>query len=429
MKILFERNLVFFEIKSFSLFFLLSVLLAPALFAQVAFAESLNLDGGALLGTQEVLTTQQLPPPSLPVETVLPDKPTYPYQKTFLISAYYSPVEGQSRYVTGSFESDKRLNGNGIRGADGTPVFAGMIAAPKSYPFGTKMDIPGIGVVSVHDRGGAIVNAGQRNQAHDRLDIWMGFGDEGLTQALRWGRRTVEVTVHGIAPEIKENVNLSSQLPYLKNQPASREPDMFPSDLRFGQEGDEVRKLRESLGTLGYLTKDSSQIFDESTRQALVKFQQDVGIIDDESTFGAGYFGPQTRKFLQEKVKNPEKFLQAMNDEVEKEPRKDTGAFSRDLAFGDRGEDVRQLQEELQRMNLLAVEASGYYGEVTQHAVFKLQQNLSIASGEESPGAGRFGIKTRTHVNGLIEQRLKNEKLFADRKRPDEELNANLALR
>ena len=37
------------------------------------------------------------------------------------------------------------------------------------------MQIPGIGFVAVHDRGGAIKN--------NRLDIWMGEGEEGLSRA------------------------------------------------------------------------------------------------------------------------------------------------------------------------------------------------------------------------------------------------------
>lgn len=37
-----------------------------------------------------------------------------------------------------------------------------MIAAPKSYDFGTQIFFPGLGVGSVQDRGGAIVEAFER---------------------------------------------------------------------------------------------------------------------------------------------------------------------------------------------------------------------------------------------------------------------------
>lgn len=43
----------------------------------------------------------------------------------------------------------------------------------------------------MHDRGGAIVPAGERGYNYDRIDVWMGYGDEGLKRALWWGKRTI----------------------------------------------------------------------------------------------------------------------------------------------------------------------------------------------------------------------------------------------
>ena len=51
----------------------------------------------------------------------------------FLVTAYYSPVSDQNFYIRGSFEADRRLNGNGTNGADGIEVFTGMLAAPSIY--------------------------------------------------------------------------------------------------------------------------------------------------------------------------------------------------------------------------------------------------------------------------------------------------------
>ena len=116
-------------------------------------------------------------------------------KRTLIATAYYSPVKGQSYYLRGSYEADIRLNGNGTHGASGKAVYAGMIAAPKSYAFGTKIVIPGMGTGTVADRGGAIVKAGERGYAYDRIDIWMGTGEAGLARALAWGKRTVSVEV------------------------------------------------------------------------------------------------------------------------------------------------------------------------------------------------------------------------------------------
>ena len=99
-------------------------------------------------------------------------------KRTIIATAYYSPIPGQSYYLKGSYEADIRLNGKGTHGASGSPVYVGMIAAPKTYAFGTKIVIAGMGTGTVEDRGGAIVTAGMRNNQHDRIDIWMGKGEE-----------------------------------------------------------------------------------------------------------------------------------------------------------------------------------------------------------------------------------------------------------
>ena len=82
------------------------------------------------------------------------------YEETYLVAtAYYSPLPGQKYYLRGNYEKEVILNGNGTHGASGKPVFTGMLAAPKSYRFGTRIWVDGLGTGSVEDRGGAIVNA------------------------------------------------------------------------------------------------------------------------------------------------------------------------------------------------------------------------------------------------------------------------------
>lgn len=34
-------------------------------------------------------------------------------QRTFVVTAYYSPIPNQEKYLRGSYEADIRLNGNG----------------------------------------------------------------------------------------------------------------------------------------------------------------------------------------------------------------------------------------------------------------------------------------------------------------------------
>ncbi len=251
----------------------------------------------------------------------------YPYAKTFTISAYYSPLPCQNHYTTGSYEGDIRLNGGGVHGADGTNVYPGMIAAPREYPFGTKMDIPGIGIVAVHDRGGAIVSSNDKEGVFDRLDIWMGYGDEGLKRALRWGKRKVEVTVYGINDEITEQIMLSGysseeSIPndcstVQKNEEERPVPPAEPTEptepqiieqpksttkfnvtLLFGYSGDHVSQLQKELRKLNFYKAEINGVYDEITEHAVFKFQQSQGVLKTEEDLGAGVFGPKTREKL-----------------------------------------------------------------------------------------------------------------------------------
>lgn len=262
---------------------------------------------------------------------------SYPYLKTFTISAYYSPLACQDRYVTGSYDGDIRLNGNGTNGADGTPVYPGMIAAPKTYDFGTKMDIPGVGIVAVHDRGGAIVSGNSNSGTYDRLDVWMGYGDIGLTRALNWGKRNVDVVVYGVNDGIVEQIALPGYSPdestaddcsgwyeeestteiYFEPPLVVEDEDEFSDfdeeivgsveidekltvNMQFGSSGNEVTKLQEELSNLNYYKGEFTGVYDDLTEHAVFKFQQGQGIVEDENSSGAGICGPATRSRLNE---------------------------------------------------------------------------------------------------------------------------------
>ena len=253
------------------------------------------------------------------------------YTKVFRISAYYSPIPCQEKYTTGSYEGDIRLNGRGTNGADGTQVYPGMIAAPKTFAFGTKLYIPGFGTGTVHDRGGAIVSSNGSDGSYDRLDIWMGFGDEGLRRALNFGKRNLEVTVYGVDPSIADNVTIpgftwdekhatcdgtvSTSAPTLvspvlissvstpkvsENTYGVVKDDLFYQGLMKGDTNAEVSRLQRELNSLNFYKGKITGTFDDLTAHALFKFQQSQGIVALSTDVGAGYFGPSTRNRLNE---------------------------------------------------------------------------------------------------------------------------------
>lgn len=368
--------------------------------------------------------------------TSAPEVQVFPYQKTFTITAYYSPIEGQKRYIKGSLQADKKLNGNGTNGADGTQVYPGMIAAPKNVPFGTKMKIPGIGTVAVHDRGGAIVAAGQRGQKNDRLDVWMGSGDAGLSRALQWGKRNVTVTVYGLDNTIEEKIDLSaldanfqSYLVRAEGNTGNTAPQIFRKDFGLGDQDPEVIIIKQKLNQLKYFTGEFTDQFDAKTYQAVINFQLAYEIIDTDQEFGAGYFGPQTRKTLEKAIngltpaashlENLIPIAKAGPADNESEKIKFAGnglSFTlNDLKPGDSGQSVLELQTELKKLNLFGIEPTGYYGEVTAHAVFKFQQSQGLVGDKLSTGAGTYGPVTRQVLLALVNNRIATRRIIADK--------------
>lgn len=204
--------------------------------------------------------------------------------KEFIVTAYYSPLPDQSFYLKWSYEAEKVLNGNGTHGASGKPVFVGMVAAPKTYDFGTRIDFAGLGVGIVEDRGGAIVSAGNRGYDVDRIDIWMGAGESGLRRAMVWWKRRVTGTI--TTDTTKSLLNF-------------RDIDTGKIDLsQYGTVG---------TSTSGYLTADALSMFadlgyntdTDDIRAMIITFQKDHNIIKDASEAGAGVYGPKTRATLQ----------------------------------------------------------------------------------------------------------------------------------
>ncbi len=347
------------------------------------------------------------------------------YETSFVISAYYSPLLGQEHYVTGSYEGDIRLNGGGVRGADGTPVYPGMIAAPKKYAFGTKMDIPGIGMTSVHDRGGAIVStAGHetRGYAYDRLDVWMGSGDEGLRRALNWGKRTVNgVKVYGVRDDFVDSVylqELSNAEIFIQGTILS--PLTFPRDIYFGSNGGDVTKMQGYLVEWGYL-RETTGFYGEETAEAIFQFQLDfVESVSDADDLGAGHFGINTRRAFDKLIHDKSGSLDTlkvrqgsllMKDHLDLLENRTT--FGRGLGLGDSGEDVKRLQEELNRLGYLRIDATGSFGETTEHALFKFQQARGIVADKSADGAGFLGPKTRSELNSIVLARFETKSLLA----------------
>jgi 3D (Asp-Asp-Asp) domain-containing protein len=92
--------------------------------------------------------------------------------KQFRVTAY-CPCE----ICCGKYADGITASGHRIKPGDK------FTAADKTIPFGTRLDIPGYGLVEVKDRGGKIKG--------DRLDVFFDTHQE----ALNWGVQYLDVTV------------------------------------------------------------------------------------------------------------------------------------------------------------------------------------------------------------------------------------------
>lgn len=357
--------------------------------------------------------------------------------RTFKATAYYSPEEGQDFYVQGSLEADKLLNGEGTHGASGKGVFNGMIAAPKSYTFGTRIYIPWRWIGQIEDRGWAIVVSGERNEPFDRLDIWAGKGEAWLAAALRFGVRYFDAYVCPTGVWW-DNVWFDfSKIPLERDLPVTlREVDLFP-----GKMSNRTPILQRYLKTLWYMADvPESVYFGEATTRAVCAYQQAYMQMSADSEW-CGWFGKKTRTSLRETLKSvvaadawwvvavagqnqsvPQHDEEAMRalpipqkwDKNEKQ-RADPARFF--LPWGefygtllwplqpdDEGKEVRILQRKLQRLGHYPndQEITGVYDKGTIRAIYAFQLAQGLLTDAVDPSAyGFFWPATRAKLNGL----------------------------
>ena len=348
---------------------------------------------------------------------------------SFVVTAYYSPLPNQSAYIMGSYEAELRMNGEWIRWASGKPVFAGMLAAPQTYAFWTKIYLAWLGIGEVADRGGAIVSKGQRGFQHDRIDVWMWYGEEGLRRAMYWGNRTVKgyITYKSSAPTIK-----------LANHPA---PVWATAGLRKIPTSDFASSSVSNIYSLWIGSHSHKDIIIElqnvlknnnfylweldgkysSIEPIIYSYQLENWLVFTRDTLWAGYWGAITRSLFLKQFQNgtltppreiqetvevilekdilesleeieetiEETIEEVIEEEIEEEINIDI--FSDTLTTA---EEFRALQKILTRVWAYNWEIDGEYSSV-RSSVFEYQIAKELVQNKSSVGAGVYGPKTR----------------------------------
>lgn len=297
-----------------------------------------------------------------------------PAEQDFVVTAYYSPLPDQCCYVRGSYAADVELNGSGVSGADGTDVYPGMAAAPASLPFGTRISLPGVGVVTVHDRGGAIrdLAGGAR-----RLDLWLGVGEEGLARALAFGVRRVRGTIHPVSgAQPAESFALQAFAspqerlrPYVVAGANLLSLAIGPGDRTYS-----VKLFQQALARAGSFSDAATGFFGPVTQRSWDLFRRDLGLPlgTDVSVEALAYLQAAagwTREFTM--------------------PRLHAGRA--------RG-DVAAVQRTLRFLGYYRGRTDGVYDDRLVRAIRAAQIEGKLVASERDPGAGRLGPRTRALI-------------------------------
>lgn len=314
------------------------------------------------------------------------------------------------------------LNGRWIAGASGKKVFSGMLAAPKKYAFGTKIYLKGLWIGAVEDRGWAIVPAGQRWYSHDRIDVWVWYGDEGLRRAMYWGKRKVK---WNIVSHWKKSTIDYKNIPaprwatkWLKKNIKQKE-SIFNMSLGKWSESSKISELQDTLLKLGYLGKQYKKwVYDSETITAVYKFQRENSVVKSESSAGAWSYGPKTRAALkkvylsyqaEEKKKNA--FItkyRKLEESLRKDIQADVDAFSK-ISRWEVSHEVRAFQKTLNKLWFFPHKDTAIFWEKTTAALINYQVAKNIISSKQTVGAGILWPKTQKQIiNDLVQIDMKN---------------------
>jgi len=314
-----------------------------------------------------------------------------PREQDFILTAYYSPLPGQCCYVKGGYRADKVLNGEGTNGADGTEVYPGMIAAPASYAFGTVVALPGIGRFAVHDRGGAIVELGG---AH-RLDIWVGYGEEGLARALAFGVRRVRGTVYtvgGFQPKVSFSLDkfpavLDRLEPFLV-----RGQDLLAVSVKAGDRGLSVETLQRSLSKTGFFDQAPTGLFGAATQDALARFNTAYGLTEPSDRLSERSAATIAAAVRRADVTPP---------------------VAKNVDKSAKASVIRTAQRTMRFLGYYTGRTNGVYDDALVSAILKFQQRKQLVGTAGDPGAGRIGPLTRGKLKAEWNQKLVSD--LADR--------------
>lgn len=339
----------------------------------------------------------------------------------FIVTAYYSPLPDQKSYLKWNYEAEKRLNWEGIRWASGKEVFSGMLAAPKNYAFGTKIYLEWLGIWEVADRGGAIVNAWKRGYEHDRIDVWMWYGDEWLQRALYWGKRKVKWNILNSSSKVDLDYSkLPSPTWATKNLTSI--PSIFNMWLWNWSNSDMVKKLQEFLSKINLYNWEIDWKYNSNLIDVIYNFQLDNNLIEAGQTYGAWYWWTTTRNLILKKYLNwefDEENNEEQKDQLNDEKKSNTEELNIFNNPVETKEEIMLLQKRLTDLSLYTWAINWVYNDVAD-IITKYQLEGKIISKIWDAWTWYFGPKTRAALKEDYEEYLKQKELEEQLKKQEE---------
>ena len=355
-------------------------------------------------------------------------------ERGFTVTAYYSPESGQVFYYKPSFQEEVILNGEWHYGASGKQVFSGMLAWPVTYSFGSLIYFPSLGVGEIADRGGAIVASWERGQGLDRIDVWMGKGEEWLIRALTFGKKNMTgyFCNDAIVKTTPKDSLLRDNVPIFKN--------FFDIALRIeqleeGRNDIRTRTLQKYLVKLWYLNKKyRNGDYESHTKKALCTYQVAQRIVSVRSA-DCGKFWTATRYSMKLDVQNkgilpndlystgtiadiidsakyyngrPEQnttnsiIHQWNNVTMQTTSKPKIFLFYRAYAKWQQNSEIKILQNFLQTQWFYSGAIDGVYSQFLMNAIYDFQKKYSlITDNDPSVLRGFLWPKTRAKINEI----------------------------
>lgn len=350
-------------------------------------------------------------------------------QRTFVVTAYYSPVSGQTFYYKSDYIQEKILNWEGIAGAWWKKVFNGMLAWPKTYEFGSVIYFPWFGIWQIEDRGWAIVHSGERWHNGDRIDIWMWRWEEWLVRALTFGKQTLSWYFCSVEKIKWKNFKIwfdFDKIPLYTNF-----FDIALWVVKLWPERNDiwVSTLQKYLIKFWYLKEwKQTWFYGAETKDALCRYQVAKWILSKKN-INCGVFSAPTSFVMKQDVKNnwfyPSDLWEVGTlDSIKKSARnvfKQTEIafafkqhFTKPFNKWDKSDDIKKLQIILNNLWYYTWNINWVLDTRTIDAVYAFQLKNLILSPDDPNVLSKWwlGPSTRAKLNGLVND---NEQLLVFR--------------